>query len=370
MPALGFTPALSWYSMLHAAPLRPLHTLMRTTEERFRPPAVSPYRPANLTAQNAVLARGSATPAQRATVLREAGRGRVPTIVLGGFVPDSSEQVFLLRRFFLQAGDLFALNYPRDSFSLDLLCAQLDDLVADLAARHQPPVIFGVSFGAGVVLEWLQRKRQAGTAPTIAGVVVVSPVACVTDVIAPGGSKPATLIGRALKPYLDPLAPPSDAAVERSRTVFTRMFDAGAQNKSALGRLMTRRELERLHANVIGTIRGITAQGAKERVQAMVAMKSPTDYFLPGLLPLTAMPALVLFAEREDAMLDPGSPSLFAFKHAHRAYFPQGLVKEVKARAGDAPVQHASLIFHVFEFMPPLQAFYARVRSLALPLAA
>jgi hypothetical protein len=141
--------------MLHAAPLRPLHTFVRTTEERFRPTTVATYAPATMTAQDDLLARGVATADQRATVLREVGRGRVPTIVLGGFVPDSSEQVFLLRRCFLQAGDLFTLNYPRDSFSLDLLCAQLDDLVADLAARHQPPVIFGVSFGAGVVLEWL-----------------------------------------------------------------------------------------------------------------------------------------------------------------------------------------------------------------------
>lgn len=356
--------------MLHAAPLRPLHTFVRTTEERFRPPVVAPYRPGRLDAQHAHLAGGTAESAPLATVWREAGRGRVPTIVLGGFVPDSSEQVFLLRRFLLQAGDLYALNYPRDAFSLDLICAQLDDLVADLAQRNQRPILFGVSFGAGVVLEWLQRKRRAGIVPAIAGLVIVSPVACVADVIAPDIVKPATLIGRALKPYLDPSAPPSDATIERSRTVFARMFDAGAQNKSALGRLMSRQELQRLHANVSGAIRGITARGARERVQAMVAMRSPTSYFLPGLLPLAEVPALVLFAEKEDAMLDPGSPSWFAFTHAHRAYFPQSIVRVVRARRGDAPVQHASLIFHVFEFLPPLQAFYARVRALALPLAA
>ncbi len=109
--------------MLHAAPLRPLHTLVRTTEERFRPSRTHAYRPAVAAAETARLAAGTATAAQRAVVWREAGRGRIPTIVLGGFVPDSVEQVFLLRRFFLQSGDLYALNYPRDSFSLDLLCA-------------------------------------------------------------------------------------------------------------------------------------------------------------------------------------------------------------------------------------------------------
>ncbi len=355
--------------MLHAAPLRPWHAFVRTTEARFRPSRAAAYVPSCRTREDDVVARGVAGAAQRAAVLREPGRGRVPTIVLGGFVPDSSDQVFLLRSFLLSAGDLYAVLYPRDAFSLDLLCAQLDDLVAELAARQQRPVLFGVSFGAGLVLEWLRRRRLAGDDPALAGVVLVSPVACVADVMAPGEAKPATLLGRAVKPYLEP-APPNEAAVERTRTVFTRMFEAGAQNKSALRRLMTPAELERLRASVMGTIRGITANGARERMAALRQMKAPTDYFAPGLLPLTHAPALVLLAEREDAVLDPRAPSLFAFRHAHRAYFPHGVVREVAARAGDPPVQHASLVFHVFEFLPPLQAFYAEVRAHRLPLAA
>lgn len=356
--------------MLHATPLRPWHTFVRTTEARFRKPRVAAFEPTRAARQKYVIECGAATALHRATVLRETGRGRVPTIVLGGFVPDSSDQVFLLRRFFLQAGDIYSVLYPRDGFSLDLFCAQLDDLVAELAAINQRPVVFGVSFGAGLLLEWLRRRRLAGNEPALAGVIIVSPVACVADVIAPDAVKPATLLGRAVKPYLDPKAPPNEAAIERSRTIFTRMFEAGAQNKAALRRLMTAEELERLRGSVMSTIRSISAVGACERMQAMLTMKAPTDYFLPGLLPLVTVPALVLFAEREDAVLDAKAPSLFAFKHAHRAYFPQGDVREVAARAGDAPVQHASLIFHVFEFLPPLQAFYARLRAPQLPLAA
>lgn len=356
--------------MLHAAPLRPLHTFFRTAEERFRPSRVAPYLPEVVRAQGELLGCGRAAAHQRATVLRERGRGRFPTIVLGGFVPDSVAQVFLLRRFFLQTGDLYSLIYPGGGFSLDLICAQLDDLVAELVSAGERPIVFGVSFGAGIVLEWLRRQRVAGLAPSLAGVVLISPVACVADVIAPDAVQPATLLGRAVRPYLDPKVPASEAAVERSRMVFSRMFGAGAQNKAALRRLMTVGELEGLRASVIGTVRSITAGGARERVQAMVAMKSPTDYFQPGLLPLTNAPALVLLAEREDAVLDARAPSHFAFRNAHRAYFPQGTVQEVRAGAGEAPVQHASLIFHVFEFLPPLQAFYARVRGLPLPLAA
>ena len=69
-------------------------------------------------------------------------------------------------------------------------------------------------------------------------------------------------------------------------------------------------------------------------------------------------------------MLGAAAPSLFAFRHAHRAYFPEGSVREVRAAPGQPPVQHASLVFHVFEFLPPLQAFYARLRAQRWPLAA
>jgi hypothetical protein len=72
---------------------------------------------------------------------------------------------------------------------------------------------------------------------------------------------------------------------------------------------------------------------------------------------------LVLFAEREEAVLVPEAPTRFAFETGVRAYFPGGRVQQVAASAGHAPVQHASLVFHVFEFLPHLTAFYGRVRA-------
>lgn len=356
--------------MLHAAPLRPLHTLVRAAEEKWRPGCAQSFRSAVHAAQEAALKFPGVSARQAATLLREPGRGRLPTIVLGGFVPDSSEQVFLLRRFLLQHGDVYSVLYSPDGFSLELLCAQLDDLLVELERRGERPIILGVSFGAGVLLEWLRRRREKGREPSVSGVILVSPVACVADILAPGAAKPSTLLGRALKPQLDSAQVPAVAVVERSRTVFLRMFEAGAQNKEALRRLMTRPELERLRNGVIGTIRAVTPQGAHERVQALGAMRNPLEYFQPALLPLTTAPTLVLFAEREDAVLDAAAPSLFAFRHAHRAYFPRGFVQEVKARPGEPPVQHASLVFHAFEFLPPLRAFYAHARTAPMALAA
>lgn len=84
----------------------------------------------------------------------------MPTIVLGGFVPDATEAVFLLRHTLLRSGSLYCFNYPRRGFSNDLLFAQLHDLVDELVLpRGRPPVIFAVSFGAGLLIEWLKRAR-------------------------------------------------------------------------------------------------------------------------------------------------------------------------------------------------------------------
>ncbi|MES2692049.1 MAG: hypothetical protein V4773_01160 [Verrucomicrobiota bacterium] len=370
MPSLNFAPAFSLISAFSAAPLRPFHTLVRTTEERFRPSRIAVHRAAPGRAQARMLAAGTAGQHLHATVLHTPGTGRVPTIVLGGFVPDATEQVFLLRRFLLRSGDLYCVSYPVTGFSLDVLCAQLDDLVEELALAGTPPVIFSVSFGAGVVLEWLRRSRAEGRNPVLAGVILVSPVSCTADIIATGAAKPNTLLGRALGPFLDAKRPATEAAVDKARAIFLRMFEAGAQNKLALRMLMTKTEVERLRNAVMNTIRDLTSDGARERIAAMQAMVAPTDYFTPAILPLTTAPTLVLFAEKEEAVLDAASPGRFAFGRACRAFFPDGETHTVKARMGGAPVQHASLIFHVFEFLPRFQAFYNRVRKGPLPLAA
>ncbi len=236
MPGFNLAPAWTFLSALGAAPLRPWHTWIRTTEERFRPPRVEPHQAIVRDACRAVAAGSFGSQAPAARILWERGSGRVPTIVLGGFVPDSTEQIFLLRRHLLRSGDVYCVNYPREGFGLDLIGAQITDLVAELGARGTPPVLMGVSFGAGVVLEWLRRARSSGVEPLVAGVVLVSPVTCVADVLPAMNVKPATLLGRALRPFLVEGGEP-EQTVERSRAVFARMFEAGAQNKRALSLL-------------------------------------------------------------------------------------------------------------------------------------
>jgi hypothetical protein len=271
---------MPWLSLFSSFPLTaqigrfatpgPFRILLRTTGYTLRPPQPVPFRPATRHRQEALLALRAAGPHQRAALLQEARPGPVPTIVLGGFVPDATEAVFLLRRTLLRAGSLYCLTYSRRGFSTDLICAQLSDLVDELNLLHgRPPVIFAISFGAGLLMEWLRRMRRAGYQPGLRGLVLVSPVACIEDLLPAGATKPGMLLGRALRPYIETGATVDPQLVEKSRTLFQKMFEAGAQNNEALGTILSRRELAHLRSTVLGTIRGIDFQGACERVQSL-----------------------------------------------------------------------------------------------------
>lgn len=365
MPALSLAPAFSLLAAFgRVSPAQPLRTLFRTTGYKLRPPRPVPHSPRVSTSQDAVLASGAAGPHQVATLLCELRKGPVPTIVLGGFVPDATEQVFLLRGSLLSRGSVYYLNYPRQGFSANLLFAQLDDLVDELARLHgTPPVIFSVSFGAGLVLEWLRRHRLAGRTLPLAGTVFISPIGCMDDLIAPGEAKPSTLLGRAVKPYLDSTDGTVDSRlIEKSRTIFTRMFGAGAQNKAALLSLMSPSELQALHAAVMDTIARVDAHGACERMTALRGFSFPSGCGELHLPPLSSAPALVLFAEAEDSVIDSGSPTRTALTTRCRRFFPQGDCLTLTNSAG-SPVQHASLIFHSSHFLPPISRFYRTLKS-------
>ncbi len=373
MPALSFAPALSLLAAFsRLSPARPVHTFFRATGYKLRPPRPIPYTPANTTAQTQVIARGAAGVHQGATLLCERRLGSVPTIVLGGFVPDATEQVFLLRGYLLRRGSVYYLNYPRSGFSVELIAAQLDDLVTELNLAHgQRPVIFGVSFGAGLALDWLRRARAAGRSPDIGGLVLVSPVACAADIVVPGEVKASTLIGRALKPYLDSGATVSQDVISRSRAIFAKMFEAGAQNREALRVLLTLPELHQLRDRVLAAIQNIDTHGACERVGALRDMPPLSPWTVADQLPLTEAPTLVLYAEKETSVIAVGSPTRAAFETALAAFFPRGELKTVSSQTDTVnPVQHASLIFHYFQFLPHVTAFYRRLKSNRLSLAA
>jgi alpha-beta hydrolase superfamily lysophospholipase len=243
------------------------------------------------------------------------------------------------------------------------------DLVAEINIVHgQRPVLFGVSFGAGLILEWLRRTRLAGRNPALGGTILVSPVACAADIVSPDEPKPSTLIGRALKPYLDAanghVAP---GVIEKSRVIFTKMFESGAQNKASLRALMSAAELRHLHSHVIAAIQSIDYTGACERLSALRQFPALSAWD-GGPRPLSDAPALVLYAEKEGAVLHEGSPTRAALASTLSAFFPRG--RHCIVAGGSSPVQHASLIFHYFQFLTPITAFYRGLKARKDSLAA
>jgi hypothetical protein len=161
MPALSLAPVLSFFAAFQrVSPVVPLQTFLRTTSNRLRPSPPRPFTPTIRHAQSTVLGSGRAGLHQLATVLHEPHPGSLPTIVLGGFVPDATEQVFLLRGHLAKSGSLYYFNYSPEGFSLDLLCAQLDDLIAELLHLGQPPVS---------PLRQLRRRDPARVAAPAAG---------------------------------------------------------------------------------------------------------------------------------------------------------------------------------------------------------
>jgi len=371
MPALSFSPALSLLTAFgRMSPTQPFRTFIRSTGYKLRPPCPVIFNPTVHRAQDAVRSRIEVGPHQVGTILREQRKGTVPTIVLGGFVPDATEQVYLMRGFLLKRGSVYYFNYPHAGFSIDMVFAQLDDLVDELAEQYgQRPVIFSVSFGVGLVMEWLKRARLAGRRVDLRGLVLISPVACVEDLLAPGTAKPTTLLGRAVHPFFDPKAAVDERGIAKARSIFTKMFEAGAANKESLLVLMTRRELFKLRNAVIKTIQDVSATGATERVQSMRQMQPASSYFSQTLLPLSDAPTLIMYAEKETSVIAEHSPTRFALESAHRAYFPNGQFKIITNHRG-SPVQHASLIFHCFNFLPPISAFYRHLKNGKLHLAA
>lgn len=253
---------------------------------------------------------------------------------------------------------------------MELLCAQLDDLVAELdESGLRPPVLFSVSYGSGLALEWLRRARASGREPRLGGLILISPVACIEDIVDPAEAKPSTLLGRALKPYLDAVGEIGPTVIEKSRAVFARMFEAGAQNRAALQFVLTRGELTQLRASVMQTIQGITRRGAIERVRALRGMTPLNQIPAASSLPLTEAPTLILYAEKENAVLAAESPTRRALESAHQFWFPEGRVRLITNPRG-APVQHASLVFHCANFLPEISAFYRRLKTRKIQSAA
>src|ERR1700686_4949397 len=166
--AMNFHPAIS--------------SVATTATGLIRQMAIKPFAPR--ARRREFLLRGSLSSlhAVRNQIFKEKGAGDIPTIVIGGFVPDATEAIEFQRPLLKNYGSIYYLNYARNGFSLGMFFAQMADLIEDLNRRGKKPVIFGISFGCGLVNEFL-RSAANDSSLRIRGVVMASPVLCTEDLV-------------------------------------------------------------------------------------------------------------------------------------------------------------------------------------------
>lgn len=295
-------------------------------------------------------------PALRSQIYKEKGYGDTPTIVIGGFVPDATEQVEFQRELFRQYGSIYYMNYPRNGFSQDLFFTQLADLIEDINSSGKRPVLFSVSFGSGLLARFLREWMEPDTL-MLRGVVMASPVLSAEDLIRSerdntGGIR---MLESNLKRILkaDPTAEADvSRQIERARRCFRALFETGAENRQLSGRHLTIRK------KIMDTIERTSAAGGYQRVLALKEF--------PGLVPgrpIFSGPALTLLAEQEGDLLVPDSPTLAALRNHDvcRQLFPRGKTRIVSSGSPQDTVAHASLIFHHRHYNPIIRAWYDKL---------
>jgi pimeloyl-ACP methyl ester carboxylesterase len=300
----------------------------------------------------------------RCQLYREKGAGNVPTIVLGGFVPDATETVEFQRKLLRQYGSIYYINYSRNGFSQEMFIAQLADLIEHLVSKGQKPLIMGVSFGCGLLANFL-RSADEWVHQSIRGIVLVSPVITTDDLIRPIDQKRDGV--RILESNLKKIvaADPANEAdisrhVERSRRCFQALFNAGAENRTLSVRHLAIRK------KINDVIEYTTARGGFERVMALRDFRFPVlaQTLFPG-------PVLVLLAENESDILVTSSPTLqlFGDSSLYTKIFPSCRVKTVRSHTVGDGVAHASLIFHHEAYNTLLDSWYDTLLYPRLQLA-
>ncbi|HEY3309671.1 MAG TPA: hypothetical protein VGJ93_14555 [Desulfuromonadaceae bacterium] len=326
--------------------------------------SIKRFTPKSRRREFAVLEQNNDSHRTRCQLFREKGAGNVPTIVLGGFVPDATETVEFQRKLLRQHGSIYYVNYSRNGFCLEMFTAQLTDLIEDLARKGQKPLIMGVSFGCGLLSNFL-RYASEQVHESVRGLIMVSPVITTDDLIRPTAEKRDGV--RILESNLKKIvaADPANEAdiskhIERSRRCFQALFNAGAENRTLNVRHLAIRK------KINDVIEYTTARGGFERVTALRGFRFP-------LLSSTLFsgPVLVLLAENESDILVPSSPTLKLFSEPslYTRIFPSCRVKSVKSNTIGDGVAHASLIFHHEFYNTLLDSWYEKLLYPRLQLA-
>lgn len=335
-----------------------LATMATATAGFIRSMAVKPYKQRHRPREHALWERFHSLHAVRCQVYREKSAGSRPTIVVGGFVPDATEAIEFQRPLLRSHGSIYYLNFPRNGFSQELFDAQLADLIDELSLKEQRPVLMGISFGAGLVVDFLRHASET-VHNQLRGLLLVSPVLCTADLVRPDTCKTGGI--RMLESNLRKIlrADPDDTVdlnrqLGRARRCFQTLFEAGAENRA-----LTTRHLS-IRQRIFNVLEHTSNLGGYERVLALRSFCEPG----PGYT-IFSGPTLVMLAEDEENILVPSSPTLQLLAHngAFRNLFPEGKVCLVSSSDDDDRVAHASLIFHQHCYNPRMELWFQKLHN-------
>ena len=346
----------------HLKPLADNHpslmTVATATAGLLRAMAIKPYRQLHRPRELALWERFHSLHAVRCQIYREKAAGNRPTIVVGGFVPDATEAVEFQRPILRSFGSIYYLNFPRNGFSQELFDAQLADLIDELALKGQQPVLMAVSFGAGLVVDFLRRATES-LHQRLRGLLLISPVLCTADLIRPDNQRSGGV--RMLESNLRKIlkADPNDEndlnrQLERARRCFQALFEAGAENRPLTARHLSIRQ------RIFGVLEHTSNLGGYQRVLALRGFQAPS----PGRT-VFAGQTMVMLAEDEQSILVPGSPTLQMAQDtsAVRELLPEGRVCLISSTSEHDPVAHASLIFHQHCYNPRIEQWLQRLHG-------
>lgn len=291
-----------------------------------------------------------------------------PSILFPGFLPEGNEAFFLLRKCFLKFGSVYYMNYPMHGFNKETIFHQVYDLIKRINERklktpgkRRKPFLVGTSFGCHIItsfLDWLRKKNLHNTIQ-IQGIVLISPVICQADVVDTEATRQRTLVGRAFAHLADVDQTDQEAlhkALAKAKSIFIKMFSSG-------------RDLMKFESKDL-----IPVFAIEDEVLAVFRKELEEDegYFIRFLELkraaaleekfLTNIPTLVLFAEGEEDVLTPNSPTMASFSDIEtlRTIFPSGAVEFVYSKSKDRKVTHSDLVFQASRFAEHLDPWMRR----------
>jgi len=292
-----------------------------------------------------------------------------PSILMPGFLPEGNEAFFLVRDLFLKFGSVYYMNYPTKLFYKQTVFHYLYDMIRHINMRRlrhggqgRMPFLVGASFGAHMIvtfLRWL-RERNLLDDLQIQGIVLVSPVVCLEDLVDPTTERQRTLMGRCVAHMLEvDAADPANIVkqMQKAKSIMVKMFTSG--------RDMMNFESKRLIPifAIEDDVLNVFKQSDEDDVGYYyrfieIRDEPPLSEFL------TDLPTLVLFAEEERDVMAPQSPTLNTLSDVNRLreIFPNGSVEFVYSKT-TRKVTHSDLIFQSERFKDHLGPWLSRNAS-------